>query len=80
MPLFQRGFGGSTPPRTTNLMPRYDIIPEYEIPAPNGSNRVWLTQDGVKNAGTQGQPETDLCRMRKAAQEKLDIEVTDTDK
>lgn len=34
--------------------PRFDLIPEYDIPAPNAKNRTWLMPDGSsKKVGGQ---------------------------
>jgi hypothetical protein len=60
------------------FMPRFDIVPEYEIPAPTNKNRVWLTKDGAQKAGVESKVETDLDRIRKE-RESVEIEVIDTD-
>ncbi len=57
----------------------FDLVPEYNIPAPNGRNRVWITPEGVVPRGSQGQPESDLAKLQREAEENaLDIEVFDT--
>lgn len=60
-------------------MPNFNVVPEYNIPAPTNSNRVWLMPDGTtKRVGVPTQ-ETDLDRIRKEAEGVAHVEVFDTD-